>query len=169
MPYSRFSLNNIRKQDIQFIALVLIAGFMLSTYITSLSAFVSPTSTLRWETSVYSFDQSDYSRGDPVTLTGFLEEGTSYYNLIQYYYFLTGEPITWTVIVLSPSNMPIYITSDVIADAQGDITLDPISFTLASSAELGTYKVRIIVWSDFLPSGATRTNAIHEDTFEVVS
>jgi hypothetical protein len=108
-----------------------------------------------------------YSRGDTVLITGFLEEGTQYFDIIQYYYFVTGEPVTWALVVLNPSNMPVHIETGTISNAEGDITLDPVSFSLASNAEIGTYRVRIIVWSDYLPSGETRTNSINEDTFEV--
>ncbi|MFC1803163.1 hypothetical protein ACFL0D_04255 [Thermoproteota archaeon] len=163
-----FYISEKGKQKIYLITLAVVLGSILVSYTVSLFAFISPTADLRWETSVIDFDQLDYSRGESVTLTGFLEEGTQYFNVIQYYYFLTGEPVTWAVIVMDPNNMPIHIYTDTISDLEGDLTLDPLSFNIPTSASLGTYKVRIMVWTDLLPTGVTRTKTINEGSFEVV-
>ena len=163
-----FNIGEKRKQKIYLLTLAVVIGSILVSYTISLFAFVSPTVDLRWETSVINFDQPDYSRGETVTLTGYLEEGTQYYYFIQYYYFVTGEPVTWAVIVMDSVNMPIYIETGVLSDLQGDLTLDPVSFAIPATASLGTYKVRIMVWSDLLPTGVTRTNIINEGTFEVI-
>jgi hypothetical protein len=50
--------------------------------------------------------------------------------------------------------------------AQGDILLNPVTFTAPNVK--GTYRIRIVVWTEYLPDGETRTNLINEATFEVV-
>ena len=63
--------------------------------------------------------------------------------------------------------VPVFIDTGSIANAQGDIIVNPDPYTLPSSATLGTYKIRIVVWTDLLPSGETRTDTIFEKTFVV--
>ena len=167
---SSIDIDLSEKRNLLVVSLVLavVIGYTIFSYSIALFAFISPSAELRWGTNAFT-DQPSYSRGTQVTLTGFLEEGTAYFNIINYYYFTYSETVTWGVIVLSSDNTPVYIVTGTLTD-QGDITLDPLpKYDISPTASVGTYKVRIMVWSDLLPSGETRTITINEETFQVTS
>ena len=165
------NLSEEKTHRLVLLTLSIVVAYILFSYSQALFAFVSPTPDMRWETSVTNFDQPSYQGGDIVTLTGFLEEGTQYYYLmIDYYYFTSGESILYGIVVLDPNNMPVHVETGTLGDIDGDHTLDPISFTLSPTATLGNYKVRIVVWTDLLENnGLSRTKAINEGIFEVIS
>lgn len=143
--------------------LAFVFGYIVFSYTLSLFAFVSPSPDLRWETSTKDFSHS----AGTLSFVGVLEEGTQYYNVIRYYYYFTvpEESVIWCVTVLrEEDNRPVYIETDTITNALGDYEI-PISFYLT---EAGTYKVRIMVWTQLLPDGETRIKTIHEGSFQVV-
>ena len=152
------------KRNLQLVRLVLALAvvYMIFSYTTSLLAFISPSSELRWETSVKDYDQS----GGAVSFTGVLEEGTQYFQIFSYYDFTSPEDsVIWCVTVLRvEDNRPVYIETGTITDAQGNYEI-PISLPLT---EAGNYRVRIMVWTQPLPDGVTRTKTIHEGSFQVM-
>jgi hypothetical protein len=134
----------------------------------SLFAFISPTQELRWSSSITYINKPVLNPGNTVNVTGFLEEGTEYFERGNYYFFTAPEDVRWVLIVMDPNNLPIYMGSDVLTNAISDITEDSITFTLSSTAAPGTYKIRLLIWTDWLPGGETRTYIINEYEFEVV-
>jgi len=152
------------KRNLQLVTIVLVVavGYVMFSYTASLFAFISPSSELRWETSVKDYGQS----GGTISFIGVLEEGTQYFQIFTYYYFTSPEAsVTWCVTVLrEEDSRPIYIDTGTITDAQGNYEV-PVSFALT---EAGHYKVRIMVWTQLLPNGLTRTRTIHEGSFQVV-
>jgi len=147
--------------------LAIIIAYSLLTYFVSLLAFISPSQEQRWDTSIQTITPSPITPGTTVTVTGFLEEGSQY--LMGYYhYFSSPEAVTWIVIVIDPNNMPIHMESGTIASALGDRPLDTFNFNLPTTAVKGTYKIRVLVWTEWLPDGEARTNIINEESFEVV-
>jgi hypothetical protein len=85
-----------------------------------------------------------------------------------YHDFTSPEEVTWIVIVIDPNNIPIHMEWDTIPSASGDRPLDTFSFNLPTTAVKGTYKIRVLVWTKWLPDGEARTNIINEKSFEVV-
>ena len=142
--------------------------FILSTYVLSLLAFVSPSHELRWDGGIQYINGPTFSPGDTVLIEGYIEEGSTYFMKGYYYYFMGGENIRWIINVKDVDHNPVHIETDVIVNAMGDISLPQISFNLPSNAPVGTYTVKVIIWTDWLPDGETRSNIIHEITFEVV-
>ena len=163
------NFNDLNRRQMIFasvLTLVIISG--LFTYITTLLAFISPSQELRWNTSISSINKQTFQKGETVTIMGFLEEGTEYFSKGNYYYFTASEDIVWFVNVLDPNNQPIYFRTPVsVAGASGDISTGNISFPLPSNAVAGTYRIRLIVWTDLLPGGETRTYLVNEAEFEV--
>ena len=149
-------------------AILMAITLMLFTYMTSLFAFISPSQSLRWNTTITSTYTQPYHPGDTVTVDGLLSEGDSYFFKGYYYFFTSPEDVTWFVNVIDPNNMPIWFEPGQIQNAALEQTIDTISFTLPSNAVAGTYTVKLVVWSDFLPDGETRTNIVGWKTFEVV-
>ena len=147
--------------------LVLVLGITVVSYVISLNAFISPTRELRWDGTISYISNTVYNPGDPVLVEGRLIEGDSYFSL-GYYYFFAPEDIRWIIVVIDPNNMPIYMETSVVTNANGVIDTGQINFNLPSSADPGIYHIRMIVWSDLLPTGETRTRQIQEITFEVI-
>jgi hypothetical protein len=142
--------------------------FILSTYVVSLFAFVSPDSELRWDGGIQYINGPTFSPGDTVVIEGYIEEGSTYFMKGFYYYFIGGENVRWVVNVMNTEFDPVHIETDTIVNAIGDNALPQITFDLPNDAPSGTYTVKIIIWSDWLPAGETRSNTIQEITFEVV-
>jgi hypothetical protein len=142
--------------------------YLFFSYCISLFAFISPSGDLRWDGEVSTITSTQYHRGQTVAITGFLEEATQYKETGVYFTFTYPENVVYSITVMDPDDLPIYHKTESLSSIQGDITLDPISFTLASDALYGTYKVRVLVWTDWLPNGDTRTYQIQEQTFEVI-
>ena len=161
-----FPSNEKNRQLIIKSILVIVIVYSLFTYFVSLLAFISPSQEQRWDTSIQTITPSPITPGTTVTVTGFLEEGTQY--LMGYYhYFSSPEAVTWIVIVIDPNNMPIHLESGT-ASVLGDKTIDAFSFNLPATAVKGTYKIRVLVWTEWLPDGEARTNIINEKSFKVV-
>ena len=162
-----FQSNEKNRQLIIKSILVIVIVYSLFTYFVSLLAFISPSQKQRWDTSIQTITPSTIKPGKTVTVTGFLEEGTQYLN--GYYHdFTSPEEVTWIVIVIDPNNIPIHMEWDTIPSASGDRPLDTFSFNLPATAVKGTYKIRVLVWTKWLPDGEARTNIINEKSFEVV-
>ena len=149
------------------ISLVIIAiASLLSSYVGSLFAFISPSMEFRWQSSVSAL-QPTYSKGDTVPITGLLEEATQYIENGEYFVFDTPEDVMWTLLIMGPDDLPISITSGILSSAMGYITLDTINYTIKQIDPSGTYTVRVVVWTSTLPDGDTRTYTINEGSFVV--
>jgi hypothetical protein len=150
-----------------FLILSIIIGIIFVSYFGALSAFISPSPELRWNSSISYINDIAYNPGDTVTVTGFIEEGTQYFLLGNYYDFQSSETVRWFVIILDPNYQPIHIETGTLFDAIGNQTLDQFSFDLPINSVSGQYRVRVFVWTDWLISGDTRTYLVNEKTFGV--
>ena len=163
------TFNDENRRQILFTGIMVILVLSgLFTYMVSLFAFKSPSPELRWNALVTSINKPTFQKGETVTITGLLEEGTEYFQKGYYYYFTSPENIVWIVNVLDPNNMPVHFEYLEVANAQGDININDIDFTLSTTALTGTYKIRVMVWNSWLPDGETRTYIINEAEFEVI-
>ena len=151
---------------ISFISLLLL--YLCFSYGVSLFAFISPSRDLRWDGNIYSINSLQFHRGDTVFITGFLEQASLVIEAGEYYTFTNPENIVWSVTVMDPDDLAVYHYTIAMNSVEGDITLEQKSFVLSSDASYGLYKVRILAWTNWLPDGETRTNAIEEGTFEVI-
>ena len=152
------------KQAVLLLSIVI--GIMIFSYLGALFAFISPSPELRWNASISYINDIAFNPGETVTVNGFIEEGTQYYLLGNYYDFQASETTRWFVIIIDPNKQPIHFETGTLA-AIGDQTLDQFSFDLPSNAVSGQYRVRVFVWTDYLPSGDTRTYLVNEKTFTV--
>jgi hypothetical protein len=162
-------IENDTKRNIVAGILSLIVLISLYSYISALYGFISPMSELRWNSEILSISASTFNPGDNVVVDVMLEEGNTYFSRGNYYYFLSGENIRWIVNVMDPNNSPVFLESNPINGAIGDQAVGLVDFDLPTNASPGTYTVKVIVWSAWLPGGETRTNIIDDVTFEVVT
>ena len=148
----------------------------VGTYIIALLAFDSPSQDFRFKGGVDSimdyyfyYYTTPFSKGDTVRITGIVLSADRYFVVPSYYYYFAGTTsIKWIVGVLDPNNMPVHFETGTLNNVgTGDHTLPVISFNLPTDAASGTYKIRVMGWSDFLPSSDTVTFEVLEDTFDV--
>jgi hypothetical protein len=149
--------------------LTILVSYTLVTYVGSLFAFVSPSKELRWDGNIDYINKPSFTAGENVMIQGLLLQGETYFEQGQYYSFSYSENIRWILVVMDPNHLPIYFESNPVVNAQGDVSIGSINFTIPNNAATGTYDVRLMVWTDWLPGGETRTNTINEITFEVTS
>lgn len=168
MPITNQNIREKFSQRVSQGVLVILVGLTLVSYIFSLNAFISPTRELRWDGAITYLSDTTFSPGDPVLVEGRLIEGENYFSIGYYYYSFSPEDIRWILIVIGPNNTPIHIENNVVPNANGIIDTGQINFDLPSNAAAGQYRIRMMVWSDVLPLGETRTREIQEITFEVV-
>ena len=160
-----FENNN---RNLSRILLGLIVAILLVTYTISLVAFISPSHEKRWDTNVEDIVPASYRAGEDVSITGYIEEGTQFLENGEYFFFSSPETVTWIITIANRFNMPVHFDTGTIIDAEGDLQIGPIVYTLPSNPALGFYKVRVFVITDFLPSGDIRINEINERRFEVI-
>jgi len=162
----------------KIIVLSLIGILVISTvgtYIIALLAFDSPSQDFRFKGGVdsimnyYYYYSTSFSKGDIVRITGIMLGADRYFVFPSYYYyFVSTTSVRWIVGVLDPNNMPVHFESGTLTNiGSGDNALPVISFTLPSDAASGTYTIRVMGWTGFLPSGDTVTFEVLEDTFDV--
>ncbi len=157
-----FEINS--KQALLLLSIII--TIIVFSYLGALFAFISPSPELRWNASISYINDIAFIPGETVTVNGFIEEGTQYYLLGDYYDFQGSETTRWFVIIIDPNKQPIHLETGTL-DAIGNQTLNQFSFDLPSNAVSGQYNVRVFVWTDWLPSGDTRTYLINEKTFTV--
>ncbi|MFC1804194.1 hypothetical protein ACFL0D_09570 [Thermoproteota archaeon] len=158
-----------KNRNLPRILLGFIVAILLVTYTISLVAFISPSQEKRWDTNVEDIIPTSYQAGEDVSITGYIEEGTQFLENGEYFFFSSPETVTWIITIADPSNMPVHFDKGTIIDAEGDLQIGPITYTLPSNPALGSYKVRVFVITDFLPSGDIRINEINEGSFQVIS
>ena len=162
----------------KIIVLSLIGILVISTvgtYIIALLAFDSPSQDFRFKGGVdsimnyYYYYSTSFSKGDIVRITGIVLGADRYFVLPSYYYyFVSTTSVRWIVGVLDPNDMPVHFETGTLNNiGSGNNTLPVISFTLPSDAASGTYTIRVMGWTGFLPSGDTVTFEVLEDTFVV--
>ncbi len=147
----------------------------VGTYIIALLAFDSPSQDFRFKGGVdsimdyYFYFETSFSKGDIVRITGIVLGADRYFVFPSYYYyFVSTTSVRWIVGVLDPNDMPVHFESGTLNNiGSGDNALPVISFTLPSNAASGTYTIRVMGWTGFLPSGDTVTFEVLEDTFDV--
>jgi len=158
--------------------LTVISVVTVASYIGALSAFVSPSQEFRFQGRVSSIEDyyfADYSSlafgaGGTVRITGMVLYADQYWSApsYSYYYFAGTTSVKWIVLVMDPNHLPIHMASGTLEGAgESDQALPEVSFDLPSSAESGEYTVRVMAWSDWLPTGDTLTVKVEEDTFTV--
>lgn len=151
---------------------LIVAGSVIS-YIIALFAFISPNQDLRWTTSIDEFNyfgavRTQFSPGEQVTIIGDITEGTQYFVPPSNYYSFSGSvDVRWIVTVIGPNNLPVDIQTG--TTSLTDSPLYPtVSFDLPNDAETGFYYARVLIWTDWLPSGKSMTYDVTAISFEVV-
>lgn len=156
---------------------VVLSVFSLYGYIMALFAFIAPSQDLPLEvTSVGTFDTGDASKtsfngGETVRMKATVEKGTAYYyNYPAYYYyydFVGDTSCKMIFAVMDDVERPVFFDSVVVAVSPGDYEDVSFDYTIPPGASPGSYVVRVMAWSDWLPDGVALSSDVGEVTFEV--
>ncbi len=144
------------------------------TYIGALLAFVAPSETFPLRvTELDTLDDNvtevNFDIGDDVRVNVTVEKAEAYYINFPISYdnitFLGNTTFRIIVTILNEDRMPVYVnppTSSTIAP-DSSIVFTYVYPTVAT----GTYTIRVMVWSDWLPGGVALSDVTEEVTFNV--
>jgi len=158
------------KRTIVLVLVLAIGVFSLYGYITALFAFISPSQGLPLDiTGLATFDPGDnpktsFSRGDTVRIKVTVEKATDYYYYSAYYYYypayyyyydFVGETSYKVIVtVMDSKDRPVFIDSYETTISPGESKEKSFSYVIPTGASTGTYKIRAMAWSDWLPDGS---------------
>ncbi|RLJ01883.1 MAG: hypothetical protein DRP11_03750 [Candidatus Aenigmatarchaeota archaeon] len=147
------------------------------SYIGALFAFIAPSQDFPLKvTSVATFDTSDasktaFTRGSTVRIKATVEKATDYYyNYPTYYYYydFVGDTSYRIIItIMDGSRRPVFFKYTTKTISPGSSQVTSYDYKIPSTASAGTYTIRVMVWSDWLPSGDALAPEAGEKTFEV--
>jgi len=173
--YSAGSFFSFNKKKIVSLGLFAsIATIIFTTYIVALLAFIAPSVDFPLEvTGVATFDTNNnpltsFSKGTIVRVNATVEMATHYYINTDYTNFEGDTSYRIIIAVMngekSPLSDPKYATKTI---SPGTSQVTSFDYTIPSSAKTGTYTIKVVVWSDWLPSGAALAQLAGEQTFQV--
>lgn len=146
------------------------------SYIYALFAFVAPSGDFPLEiTKVSVLDSTNqpqitFNEGDLVRINSTLEKALSYVNFpfsYAYYDFVGDTSFKIIVTVIDSNKMPVFIQSTQKNLAPGSVVAEYFDYTIQSGAASGTYKINVMVWSDWLPGGKALSELGWEVTITV--
>jgi len=169
------------KKTIVLVLTLAIGIFSLYGYITALFAFISPSQGLPLDiTGLATYDPGDnpktsFSRGDTVQIKATVEKATDYYYYYYYYYYpayyyydFVGETSYKVIVtVMDSKDRPVFIGSYETTISPGESIQTSFSYAIPTGASTGTYKIRAMAWSDWLPDGIALAPEAMGITFEV--
>jgi len=115
--------------------------------------------------------ETSFVRGNTVRINSTIEMAFEYVNYPgSYYYYFTNDVSFKIIVTISdPSKMPVFFSySDKVISA-GDSLYDMVDFNIPSGATVGTYYVKVMVWSVWLPNGVPLSIFVGEMTFSVTT
>ena len=165
------------KRIIVLVLVLAIGVFSLYGYITALFAFIAPREGLPLEvTDLATYDVGNtgkvsFSRGETVRINATVEKGTDYYYNYPYYYdyydFVGDTDCRVIVTVMDSKDVPVFIGSFETTISPGESIISSFDHAIPAGASTGTYQIRVMVWSDWLPDGVALYEYTAVETFEV--
>jgi len=164
--------------------LTIITVVSLYTYIVALLAWDAPTIDLATQVvslgsktdtlDIYGASKSSFNQGDLFDLSVQVEAADRYWVTYSYYDLVADFSFRLIVTIFDPNGVPMLCESytDTISPAGFglyNLEADMLGsfYQIPLDAISGTYKVRIVLWSDWLPGGIARAVQAWELTFEV--
>ena len=148
------------------------------TYIGALLAFVAPSETFPLRvTELDTLDENNVTEvnfdiGDDVRVNVTVEKAEAYYINFPISYdnvsFFGDTTFRIIVTILDEDRMPVSPPySETSTIAPGSSSVFTYNYTIPPTAATGTYTIRAMVWSDWLPDGLALSNITEEVTFDV--
>ena len=176
MESPRVVILNVKRM----VSIILIAGLavgVIFTYFIALEAFVAPShhfplDVIHADTlDVSNVSSNSFNTGEKVHVNITVEMAGAYYvNFPASYYnisFLENVSYRIIITIMDPSKRPVFTTSDINTVSPNSMNEFFYEYTISAGAPLGAYKVRVMVWSDWLPGGLALSEFAKEVTFDV--
>ena len=165
------------KRTIVLVLVLAIAAFSLYGYVTALFAFIAPSEGFPLDiTDLATYDVGDtlkasFSKGDTVRIKANIEMATDYYYnypASYYYYYFYGDT-TYRIIftVTDSEGSPVFFDSAIESVSPGGFEMTSFDYKIPSNAPKGTYNMRVMAWSAWLPKGVALYEYTAVGTFEV--
>ncbi len=169
---------NLDSKRLLVLGLVLAIGVIsFYTYVVALFAFISPSQGLPLDiTGVATYDTEDnpiesFSRGSTLRIKADVEKAWGYYYPYyyspDYYYFSEGTGYRIFFAVMDNQDQPFFFDSSSETLSAGGSQPTSFDYNIPSGASVGTYTIRVMAWSDWLPPGVVLAPDVEEITFEV--
>jgi hypothetical protein len=162
------------------LVLAAISVYTLYSYSVALFAFIAPypgdgkvqiNSATTKTYDGYGAAATTFAKGSKVYIKGDMELATAYYNapLPAVTYTNIGSiPCKVFITVKDVNDKPVYYNMYSITLHPGvPWTIPTNIYNIPSSASTGAYRVRVLVWSDYLPGGISLTDSYYTKTFTV--
>ena len=161
------------EKRIAIIVISLIAfGVLFSTYLSGLFAFIAPEQgkplriTRYATTDRVGTPKTSFTRGEMVIVNATVEMATAYYYNTYYYYYTTPTKYLYIVQILY-GDTPVFIGFIFHEIPPGGISTTGIGYSIPSNAPIGTYTVKIFLWSNWLDKGGVILGEGVTFTFQV--
>ena len=148
--------------------------FVSYTYIGALFAFVAPSETYPLHiNSAATYDSSgnaktSFARGSMVVVNVTLEMATHYYFNTYYYHSFSASTEYLMLVQIMKGSVPVYLGFIAFEIPPAGVQDVGIGFKVSSSAAVGTYKAKIMVWDTLADGGhILADNSGLEITFSV--
>ena len=124
----------------------------------------------------YGFSKSTFNQGDLFDLRVYVEAADKYWNSTAYDNLVDDFSFRVIVTIFDPNGVPMLCESYTEPYSPGDIRFYYLENDMLGSfyqipsdaVSAANYKVRIVLWSDWLPGGIARASQAWELTFDVV-
>ena len=160
------------KKTLILTTLLVFSIVLLYSYVVALVAFVAPSGDLPLDiTSLSTLDSSNvstsmFSTDTVLRVNATIEKATMYFDT-PYTNFTSDTSYRLIITILNPNNIPadLISTQKTISPGESQVVLN--DYSIPSNAATGTYTIRILLWSDWLPDGKNLAPTIEEVTFDV--
>lgn len=158
--------------------LVLVSVATVYSYVAALFAFIAPSGDLPLRvTNVSTFDtdnngKTTFARGEVVRINATVEMAEGYYydTSVYYYPYFDSVETTYRIViaVMDDDGRPVGFYSQYPETiTPGESLMTTFDCSVPSGASTGTYVIRVLVWSGWLPGGDALAPTAGEASFEV--
>ena len=170
-----FTIELDRKKALILGSLLLFSSILVYTYIVAILAFVAPSADYPLSvTSLTTLDTnnvttSTYNAEETVRINITVEMALSYVNIpySNYIDFTTDTTYRVIITIMDPNNKPVFFYNAQNTTSPQESQTYLRDYALPSNTAVGTYTIRVLLWSDWLPTGNALSPTVEEITFDV--
>ena len=149
---------------------------VIYTYVLALSVYVAPSENFPLEISVLetldtsNSSSSAFPRGETVRINTTIYQALEYINFpftYDYYSFTGDTNYKIIIMVMDSQKKPVYLQSLDTSISPGDTDLLLSDYTIGNTSPTGTYSVKVMVWTNWLPNGKALAPNTPTATFSV--
>jgi len=147
------------KQLVAIILICCVAAYVVGSYFISLATHIAPSQQLpihitdAFSASHVGAPKNEFKRGELVLINVTLEMGWAYYFNTEYYYLFTAPTEYLLLVQIMHDNTPMFLGFVVESVSPGETESTGVGYRIPDDAPLGTYTVKVMVWSTWLDKG----------------